>query len=151
MKRVVSILVLICWGIFPAFSQDLAYAQKLYRCDGYVQTRPCDQALGFRPQIQSGSSARAMPRTATVDVAYPKVLREVFKPVSSKVGNWRGEIQGKGKVTLRLRVFRNGSLESERFMGSVVLPRLKTTTFNFNSSMPHGTGWSWKVVALAEL
>jgi len=134
-------VVLFCGSVVFAHDAD---ATKLYRCDGRVQYRPCGDDGGFAP-LRFGS---ATPRAQLSRAQFPRVVKESFKRLSADMGNWRGVIEGHGKISLKLRVFRNGEVESERFMGSVVLPKLKTTTFTFNSSLPPGSGWTWKVVAI---
>lgn len=144
MSRLTLILVFLWLGI-EVSSASFVEAQKLYRCDGYVQYRPCGQSLG-----RNRTSVRAMPRPAAINDGYPKVVRESFRKINHQYGNWRGEIKGRGKIILRLQVYRNGVVESDNFMGSVVLPQLKSTTFSYSSIVPPGTGWTWKVFAYGE-
>lgn len=161
MKFVKTALVLVL-ALLPTY----AHAAKLYRCQGKVQYRPCNQAL-ITHSGRYNSPYRALQDSATrlaraqiksqsssiSDDLYAEVVKSTFKKLTCSKkqctdGQWRGVIRGNGTVHLTLQILRNGLPESTRYMGNIKLLNSETS-FNFVSSSPSGKDWSWQVLALA--
>ena len=130
-----------------------------YRCNGMVQFRPCGQDIATgRPVRTKSSSVQLRTDIPRFDVsttalsrgsqAYAEVLNQSMSPYGASTGQWRGTLRGNGNIRLQLLWFRDGVLSTTRSMGNVKLVH-KTTSFAFRTSVPHGSGWSWKIAALA--
>lgn len=139
-------------------SPDFAWAQRQYRCDGVVQYRPCDEPLeNYSPPSKlqrtypvPPPSAKGIVRAASRNSRgyYAKIREQSLFKLPGNMGNWKGSVEGNGQVHLNLRIYRNGSIESTRYMGSVPLKN-NDTTFSFKTVLPQGKGWTWKVLAFA--
>ncbi|MDC0357630.1 hypothetical protein OAO01_02360 [Oligoflexia bacterium] len=145
--RKILIVVLVCAMVWPG----LVSASTLYRCNGLVQYRPCSQPFSYVEQNAAVPKLRTISYTRKTRVkhnkpAVGKVLTQSYRRISKRQGLWKGRINGKGDIRLRLLIFRNGALESTRYMGNVYLtPTDNSISFNFRSSLPRGSNWSWKV------
>jgi hypothetical protein len=147
----------------------LSSAAPIYRCDGKVQFRPCDQPLAvghvkkkkfvevnFRQDTPRYTPRRDfMPKPTASRLTltsnsgfYAEVIDQRMSPLNASTGQWKGTLRGNGNVRLQLHWFRNGLLDSIRSMGSVKLLN-KMTSFAFRTSLPRGQGWSWKLAAIA--
>jgi hypothetical protein len=91
---------------------------------------------------------RAGAAKAKKNDGYARVLDSKFRKLSPNQGEWSGIVEGNGEVHLELRIYRGEKLETSRYMGNVTLAN-KQTTFKFNSSLPKGRSWNWKVIAVA--
>jgi hypothetical protein len=81
---------------------------------------------------------------------YVKILNTSFSKSGAKRGIWRGRMRGTGLIHPELRIYRGSVLISSRPMGTVVLLE-QETPFTFNSALPSGKDWSWRIVAHARL
>ena len=148
-KGLVLIFVL---SLFETFV-GTASASRVYHCNGKVQFRPCDMELFDETSIESRpvspvkARSKFIPKASVNSGGHPQIIDPIFRKVDSQKGQWSGRVYGKGKIGLKLLVLRNGSVESGRPMGKVILDKLKSTSFQFVSALPPGSGWSWKIVA----
>jgi hypothetical protein len=128
------------------------YTLRQYRCSGRIQYQPC------ATELQIGESRATPPklkntvpapdRSQPSPTPYVKILSTSFSKVDSRRGVWRGTLRGTGTIEPKLQIFRGSKLESSRAMGAVVLIE-QETPFTFNSELPTGTDWSWRIVAQA--
>ncbi len=139
------LLVLIC----PSRS----FAYRVYRCNGRVQFRPCEQPFinkvppipPARPKIIR-ETPEALP-TPPLNI-FAKLESSSFSKISPTEGLWKGKVRGNGRIHLVLRILEDERIESSIYMGSVPLSH-KTTGFNFRSSLPKNKNWSWVIEASA--
>lgn len=138
-------------------------ARTLYRCEGRVQFRPCEQSFSNSttrsaraelalPMKSSPTTERITPRAQYGANAFSKVIKQSYSRLSKNQGLWKGRVAGNGKVHLTLQIFRNGILESSRYMGNVLLnPTDRSISFHFKSYLPKGNDWTWKILTSARL
>lgn len=141
-------------------SAENSYAARQYRCNGKIQYRPCLNELASpraamrslqdteRRAYHAARNAYASDVESDPSGHFAKITKHSYKRLSKVSGQWRGIVEGNGTIRLTLHILRNGEIESSRFMGEVAL-RNKKTSFNFISSPPQGTGWSYKIIAIA--
>ena len=157
MKFLSSVLALFAIN----FGSAEALAIKQYRCNGYIQYRPCNQnaARGYRGGTYSilSNAQRKAARSSrdahaklkeTEGVAYGVIKKQTYKRITNITGQWRGIVEGNGTLRLTLQILRNGDVESSRFMGEVALKN-KSTSFNFVSAPPKGSDWTWHILVFA--
>ena len=147
-------------GLFPLISLVMlifvsnANAAKLYRCDGRVQYRPCEQKLhNYEVTYKETSKPRYRYSTKTKQrgAKYVRVVRQSLRKITLNEGLWRGYVEGNGMVQLMLDIFRGGTRESRRIIGSLPLHEKDgQVLFHFRSSLPKGFGWSWKISGSAK-
>lgn len=128
------------------------FAAGPFRCNGRIQFSPC-------PKAALTESPLAMPtllytRSVTTkkksSFHYAEVVSSSFSRLSKDRGEWSGRVRGMGTVNLKLLVYRRGEFESSRYMGSVTLPKDKSTIFKFRSALPKGVAWTTRIFAWAE-
>ena len=96
------------------------------------------------PRTRKIVQQRSIPRARSA-----KVIGAKLRVLGSRRGEWSGEVEGRGKVSLRL-VFRRGEEERYFSIGSVNLPRLKRTHFGYQGAFPEGRGWTWQIEARSD-
>ena len=149
--KILSALVLIL-----VFTAPEANAAKLYRCNGKVQYRPCGQELHtykvtYSKSTSSGPRYRYSVKKHTGGNKYVKVIRQSLKKLSKSEGLWRGYLHGNGMAHLFLNIFRGSVKETTRSIGKIPLSTKDgEILFHFRSSLPQGTGWTWRISALAK-
>jgi hypothetical protein len=94
------------------------------------------------------NTVRTKPSAPPSATPYVEIMTTSFLQVSAQRGIWRGRLRGNGVILPELQIFRGVQLESSRAMGSVVLIE-QETPFTFNSALPSGKGWTWRIVAQA--
>jgi hypothetical protein len=128
------------------------YALRQYRCSGRIQYHPCNMQLSAgraRPaSIELKNSVPTQPLGSAPSKPYVKILGTSLFKMSSRRGIWSGRLRGNGTIEPELLIFRGSELESSRAMGAVVLIE-QETPFTFNSALPSGVDWSWRIVAKA--
>ncbi len=139
-------------------------AERVYRCYGRVQYRPCEAPpLGgaantsifgqhefAKPQVSSARIARNIQPLESATSAYARIEGPSLSKAASspRDGVWRGTVHGNGVVYLYLEILEKEQLSERRFIGNVALERA-ATTFAFVSRLPSGSQWTWRVRALA--
>lgn len=128
------------------------YALRQYRCSGRIQYRPCTMELPTGRHRLPGAglknSVPKQPRGHSSSTPFVKILNISFSKINGQRGLWRGRLRGNGTIEPELQIFRGSELESSRAMGTVVLIE-QETPFTFNSALPSGANWSWRIVAQA--
>ena len=136
--------------VLVAMSQP-SYALRQYRCSGRIQYRPCSMQLpvgrAHSAPIEPKNSVPTQLRSPSSQ-PYVRILATSFSKMNGRRGVWSGRLRGAGTIEPELLIFRGPKLESSRAMGAVVLME-QETPFTFNSSLPSGTDWSWRIVARA--
>jgi hypothetical protein len=136
-----------------------SFAAKLYRCDGRVQFRPCEQGnasaeysgIGTSQSLQSAKASHDNPqvnyagKAQITKVQFTKTLRKGSKLPH---GLWRGYVSGKGDIQLLLRFLKDNQIFEERKVGNVELYD-NTTNFSIVSALPRISNWKWELVAFA--
>jgi hypothetical protein len=141
------------WGLVLASGMSLfsfpASAERKVCSNGYVSHSSCPDDF---PISIYGNGSRSSLGNAGVAAPSPPSSAKVIEPQlvrnPSGRGLWKGHLSGDGKVRLVLEIQRAGQVTELREMGSVELSSTdKPTRFNFQSMLPMGEGWSWKVLA----
>ena len=129
---------------------------KTYRCDGFVQTRPCGQAFTTdknhreRTAISSVGVKRSIRAQMKRDSS-ASILKARFTRVSKGLGKWYGRIKGQGLVHLHLKIVQPGAKVVTRYIGNVLLTKDdRDISFSFLSSLPKGNKWKWQVVSSSQ-
>lgn len=125
-----------------------------YRCNGYVQQRPCDQPFSlednsnrFETIVRAASPFTKITAKKKASATAATIISPSFKKISQRFGLWQGHVAGSGPLELHLLIYRNGMVESKRYIGAVTLEnREKPISFNYRSYLPEGKGWSWRVL-----
>lgn len=121
-----------------------ALALRQYRCNGWVQYRPCDELV--KPSLLA--SQRAIPEAAP-QIPSPKGKARIISPSFARsggqLGTWKGRVEGKGDIHLHLHIVRGGKVETVWYMGHVKLNG-KSTSFKFITVPPKGSDWSWVII-----
>lgn len=154
MKLLLTYILLAC-TILPLLPNS-SEAQRVYRCHGLVQHRPCgaapatseivSQAKFLRQGTRTHSDARFQLRTGP----FARVVEKNYRRLGPKLGHFRGYVEGNGLVRLTLKILRNGGPAVRKLIGSVHLdPGEKPVLFSFQSSVPPGSGWQWQISAVA--
>ena len=142
------ILGFLCW-ISSWLVCEQSFAIRQYRCNGMIQYRPCETDPANRSAFQQPIKYdQVKTKVGITGPRYAKVQSQHFSKDSPGHGLWKGVIKGNGFVELSLNIFRNGQLESTRFMGHLWLAN-KDSTYRFRSTLPAGKDWTWKVEATA--
>ena len=118
------------------------YALNRYRCDGWVQSRPCEE--GTQRSLFRGNGS--VPNRAKQTNSVARIVSQALEKLSHEEGMWRGRVYGEGTTRLFLEITNDGKVTERRFMGEVYLER-EETWFAFKSVLPNGSNWSWQVVA----
>jgi hypothetical protein len=128
------------------------YALRQYRCSGRIQYHPCSMELPTGERHSSPTklknSVPIAPGGTTSSKPFVEILSISFSKINNQRGLWRGRLRGHGTIEPELQIFRGSELESSRAMGAVVLLE-QETPFTFNSALPTGSDWSWRIVAQA--
>ena len=85
------------------------------------------------------------------DKIYAEIVQSSYQKITKskrQYGQWKGVIKGNGEVHMALIISRNGKVELNRYMGKVILQK-NQTIFNFITSPPQGSNWSWKILTSA--
>jgi len=130
-------------------------AQRQHRCSGRIQYYPCGMEFpDGRTSRREVTERRNTVPARVVDTSQPQpyveILNTSFSKTSARRGIWRGRMRGTGLIQPELRIYRGSALISSRPMGAVVLLE-QETPFTFNSALPSGKDWSWRIVARARL
>ena len=157
MKRTTLLAAVLAVIIVHAPISPTSAAPRVYRCNGRVQLWPCGTVLpnGRR----TNRSMLGEPRSLPAPRATPPAVREFRgQPLSAAVitsafvidrkrqGVWTGRVKGNGEVKLFLQILRGDRVESTQPMGSTILAD-QESSFTYKSVPPHGTDWSYIIVA----
>ena len=71
---------------------------------------------------------------------------QTFRKISQTFGEWSGIVRGSGEVYLALQILEQGQVVATRPIGSVTLAN-QPSTFQFRSSLPTSSNWTWRIVS----
>jgi hypothetical protein len=144
-----------------------SYAATQYHCDGRIQYRPCGQKLIVsKPERSlSTSTGRTLLNAQqsavkasfkyqkeinnTADDLYADIVEAKYQRYANRknYGQWRGMVKGNGDIYLTLLISEEGEQELVKSMGHVKLKN-DQTSFNFISTPPQSSKWTWKILAV---
>jgi hypothetical protein len=80
---------------------------------------------------------------------YARIVEKKFKQITDTDGQWKGIVEGHGKVHLRLEIEKNGRVDSRWNMGTVELRQGRKSWFVFRARVPQDSRWTWSIIAKA--
>lgn len=119
---------------------------KQYRCDGRIQYRPCTERVVTSPKMVAYRRGSSQPEDRSL---YARVVEKGFKQLSDTDGQWKGIVEGHGKVHLSLEIAKDGKLDSRWNMGAVELRQGRRSWFVFRANVPQDSRWTWSIIAKA--
>lgn len=158
--RLKAFVVLVMCSTLFSFAQS-SFALGPVRCNGRIQFRPCGQEYANgsaelnrrRLSARSDSSAadpryQFAPSWKVTDHLSARIVSQSFHALERNIGEWRGEIEGNGRVHLVLEILQGDRVALSTYMGNVKLLN-KKTTFAFKTALPKLPKWNWRLATYA--